>query len=71
VLIAPTSTRARQASFRPEVDIEGTATKVLVEQLGAVDVTRLGEFAGHLTPEEQWGVDTAILTVLGLNFGLN
>ena len=67
VLIAPTSTSARPASFRPEVEIEGTATKVLVEQLGAVDVTRLGDLAGRLTPEEQWGVDTAILTVLGLS----
>jgi mRNA interferase MazF len=67
VLIAPTSTSARPASFRPEVAIEGTATKVLVEQLGAVDITRLGDLAGHLTPEEQWGVDAAILTVLGLS----
>ena len=67
VLIAPTSTSARQASFRPEIDVEGTATKVLIEQLGAVDVTRLGDLAGHLTPEQQWGLDTAILTVLGLS----
>jgi mRNA interferase MazF len=67
VLIAPTSISARPASFRPEVEIDGTATKVLVEQLGAVEVTRLGELACRLTPEEQWGVDTAILTVLGLN----
>jgi mRNA interferase MazF len=67
VLIAPTSTSARPASFRPEIEIEETATKVLVEQLGAVDVTRLGDLAGHLTPEEQWGVDAAILTVLGLS----
>lgn len=64
---SPTSTSARQASFRPEIDVEGTATKVLVEQLGAVDVTHLGDLAGHLTPEEQWGLDTAILTVLGLS----
>jgi mRNA interferase MazF len=67
VLIAPTSITARPGSFRPEVEIDGTATKVLVELLGAVDVNRLRELAGHLTPEEQWGVDTAILTVLGLN----
>jgi mRNA-degrading endonuclease toxin of MazEF toxin-antitoxin module len=40
---------------------------VLVEQVGAVDVQRLGDLAGHLTPEEQWGVDTALLTVLGLH----
>lgn len=67
VLIAPTSTSARAATFRPEVEIEGSTTKVLVEQMGAVDINRLGELAGHLTSEEQWGVDEAILTVLGLN----
>lgn len=67
VLIAPTSTIARSASFRPEIEIEGAETKVLVEQIGAVDINRLGELAGHLRSEEQWGVDAAILTVLGLN----
>lgn len=67
VLIAPTSTSARGASFRPAIEIDGTTTKVLVEQMGAVDVTRLGDIAGHLSSEEQWGVDAAILTVLGLN----
>ncbi len=67
VLVAPTSTSAKAASFRPEIDIEGTATRVLVEQVGAADIGRLGNLAGHLSPEEQWGVDTALLTVLGLN----
>jgi mRNA interferase MazF len=66
VLIAPTSTSARSASFRPEIEVEGLDTRVLVEQMGAVDIGRLGELAGHLNPEEQWGVDAAILTVLGL-----
>jgi mRNA interferase MazF len=67
VLIAPTSTSARNASFRPAIDIDGTETKVLVEQMGAVDVGRLGDRAGHLTSEEQWSVDAALLTVLGLH----
>lgn len=67
VLIAPTSTSARSASFRPQIEVEGLGTKVLVEQIGAVDIRRLGELAGHLTSEEQWGVDAAILTVFGLN----
>jgi mRNA interferase MazF len=67
VLVAPTSTSAKPASFRPEIQIGGTSTRVLVEQIGAVDVDRLKESAGHLTPEEQWGVDTALLTVLGLS----
>ena len=50
VLVAPTSTGAKPASFRPEIDVEGTMTRVLVEQMGAVDMTRLGNLVGHLTP---------------------
>jgi mRNA interferase MazF len=67
VLIAPTSRSARSASFRPEIEIGGDSTRVLVEQVGAIDLSRFGDLAGHLTPEEQWGVDAALLTVLGLN----
>ena len=67
VLVAPTSRSARAASFRPEVLVDDEPTRVLVEQVGAVDVSRLGDLAGHLTPEEQWGVDAALLTVLDLN----
>jgi mRNA interferase MazF len=67
ILIAPTSTSARRASFRPEIEIGDTDTKVLVEQMGAVDINRLGDLVGHRSSEEQWGIDTAILTVLGLN----
>lgn len=66
VLVAPTSISARPASFRPEIDIQGETTRVLVEQLGAVDVGRLGDLAGHLMSEELWGVDDALLTVLDL-----
>ncbi len=66
VLVAPTSTAARQASFRPEIEIDGSVTRVLVEQTGAIDVTRLGDYRGHLSTEEQWGVDLALETVLDL-----
>jgi mRNA interferase MazF len=66
VLVAPTSTSARSASFRPEIEVQGEATKVLVEQVGAVDVGRLGSLVGHVTPEQQWGIDEALVTVLGL-----
>lgn len=67
VVVAPTSVSARAASFRPEIDLDGQTTRVLVEQLGAVDASRLGELCGHLSPEEQWGVDEALTTVLGLD----
>jgi len=66
VLIAPTSRSARPASFRPEVVIEGQPTRVLVEQVGAVDVNRLGDHVGLASPEEMWGVDESLMTVLGL-----
>ena len=66
VVVAPTSQSALAASFRPEIDLGQQKTRVLVEQIGAVDASRLGDLAGHLTPEELWGVDEALLTVLGL-----
>ena len=66
VLIAPTSTAARPASFRPEIEIDGNVTRVLVEQTGAIAISRLGDHHGHLSVEEQWGVDLALETVLDL-----
>lgn len=66
VIVAPTSRSARPASFRPEISIGEQPTRVLVEQLGAVDATRLGDLVGHVSPEEMWGIDEALLTVLGL-----
>ena len=66
VVVAPTSTSARAATFRPEVEVAGASTRVLVEQVSAVDVARLGGLAGRLAPEELWGVDEALATVLGL-----
>lgn len=67
VVVAPTSRGAKNASFRPEVDVAGETTRVLVEQLGAVDVQRLGGRVGRLTAAEMWSVDEALLVVLGLD----
>ena len=66
VIVAPTSRSARPASFRPEVDVAGDTTLVLVEQLGAVDAQRLGDQVGYLSADELWSIDDALLTVLGL-----
>jgi mRNA interferase MazF len=67
ILVAPTSRSARPASFRPEVSIAGDATRVLVEQVGAVDAQRLGRRVGQLAADEMWAVDEALGTVLGLD----
>jgi mRNA interferase MazF len=65
-LVAPTSTAARPATFRPEVQVAGRVTRVLAEQTANVDPTRLGDSAGHLTFEELRRVDAALRLVLDL-----
>lgn len=67
VIVAPTSKSAKPASFRPEAEVAGDRTRVLVEQLAAVDVQRLGRRIGRLTAEEMWSVDEALVMVLGLD----
>lgn len=66
VIVAPTSQSARAATFRPEIKIHDEPTRVLVEQLGAVDSTRLGKQVGHVTPAEQWEIDDALRLILAL-----
>ena len=65
-LVAPTSTLALAASFRPEVELLGRRTRVLAEQTAAVDPQRLGRVAGRLTNEKMRRVDAALRLVLGL-----
>ncbi|ONI85639.1 growth inhibitor PemK [Saccharothrix sp. ALI-22-I] len=65
-LVAPTSTSARHASFRPEIELNGQPTRVLVEQTTAIDPQRLGELAGRLALHEMNEVDAALRIVLDL-----
>ncbi len=66
LLVAPTSTAARVASFRPEVEIAGSVTRVLAEQTAAVGPSRLGESVGHLSFDEMRRVDAALRIVMAL-----
>jgi mRNA interferase MazF len=63
-LVAPTSTSAHAASFRPEIELHGITTRVLAEQAAAIDPRRLGSPAGHLTFDELRRVDAALRVVL-------
>ena len=65
-LVAPTSRSALAASFRPEVEVAGESTRVMAEQLRALDVGRLGDLAGRLDTEEMRDVDEALALVLAL-----
>lgn len=66
VIVAPTSTGAHPASFRPTVRIGDTETRVLVEQVTVVDPGRLGASAGRLDAAELQTVDEALSLILGL-----
>jgi mRNA interferase MazF len=66
VLVAPTSTSARPATFRPPIELAGAQTRVLVEQTRVVDPERLGPSVGRLDAAEMRALDEALLLVLGL-----
>lgn len=66
VIVAPTSTSARAASFRPPIVIADTETRVLVEQITVVDPERLGASAGRLSASELRTVDNALSLILGV-----
>ena len=66
VLVAPTSTQAQAASFRPPIVLADRETRVLVEQTTVVDPQRLGRSAGRVGAAELRSVDEALALVLGL-----
>jgi mRNA interferase MazF len=65
-LVAPTSTSARVASFRPEVEIDGRITRLLAEQTAAVNPGRLGNSMGYLSHEDMRRVNAALRIVMDL-----
>jgi mRNA interferase MazF len=65
-IVAPTSTSARPATFRPAITVDGEDTRVLVEQTTVVDPQRLERSMGRLEASELLAVDEALTLVLGL-----
>jgi mRNA interferase MazF len=66
LIVAPTSTAAPPRAFRPEIEVQGRRTRLLVEQLRAVDPARLGRTVGHLSALELRATDEALKDLLGL-----
>jgi mRNA interferase MazF len=66
LIVAPTSTSAQAAIFRPEIELDGTRTRVLVDQMRAVDPSRLDDFAGRLDAMETGEVDRVVRLMLGV-----
>lgn len=65
--IVPTSTSAATAVFRPELDIAGEPTVLLVDQIRTVDVDYLvGEPVDFLHHDDLATVEQAVSNYLGL-----
>jgi mRNA interferase MazF len=66
VLIAPTSRSAPAANFHPLIELSGTPTRVLTDQLRTLDVQAISGSLGRLSVEEMQALDDALALVLGL-----
>ena len=66
VIVAPTSTSSAPGLIRPEVVLVGETTRVMVEQMMAVDWSRLGDPVAHLTHKDLHAVDVALRNVLSI-----
>jgi len=47
-------------------EVDGVRTRVLVDQMRAVDASRLDDFAGRLSGEETAELDRAVRLMLGV-----
>lgn len=66
VTVAPTSTSARASLTRPEAEIEGRKCRILLEQMLAVDVSKLTNWLGVLDDHEMDALDDALRLYHGL-----
>ncbi|GAA2215505.1 hypothetical protein GCM10009850_109730 [Nonomuraea monospora] len=66
VTVAMTSTSAGPAIYRPEIELDGTKSRVLTDQIYSVAPSRLGAFKGALEAHESAELDRALMLKLGL-----
>ncbi|MFD6271913.1 type II toxin-antitoxin system PemK/MazF family toxin [Nocardia asteroides] len=66
VIVAMTSTGAGAAIYRPEIEFDGTETRILTDQIFTIAPERLGEFKGSLGGTELADLDRALMLKLGL-----
>ncbi|KOU19215.1 growth inhibitor PemK [Streptomyces sp. XY593] len=67
VTIVPTSTSAQDSPFRPELEISGRLTRLLVDQIRTVDVSFVhGDPVHYLDRYELAQVEHAVTLYLGL-----
>ncbi|MDQ4503993.1 type II toxin-antitoxin system PemK/MazF family toxin [Sinomonas sp. ASV322] len=67
VTVVPTSTSAGQAIHRPEIEVAGRATRMLVDRIRTIDVDYLvGDPVDYLTRDQFAEVELALAHYLGV-----
>jgi len=66
IVVVPTSTSARAATFRPEIVVAAQRTRVLCEQIRTIDARRIGDTVGMLSTDELSRIEDALEVVLEL-----
>jgi mRNA interferase MazF len=66
ITVALTSSSAGPAIYRPEIDFDGTKSRILADQIYTVSPSRLGDFKGALEAHEAAELDRALMLKLGL-----
>lgn len=67
VTVVPTSTGAGPSIHRPEVDIAGQSTRLLVDQVRSIDIDYVvGDPVDFLSRDRMAEVETALAHYLGL-----
>ena len=67
VTIIPASTGAQASVFRPQVVVAGRDTRILIDQIRAIDVSYVtGEIVDYLTRDDMAQVEHGLSRYLGL-----
>lgn len=67
VTVIPTSTSAGRSVHRPELEIDGRQTRMLVDQIRSIDVDYIvGDPVDYLTRDQLAEVDLAVAHYLGI-----
>jgi len=68
VTVVPTSTSAAASPSRPEIEIDGTSTRLLIDQIRSLDINYVkGDPVGYLAREELTRLDATLIRYLGLD----
>lgn len=71
VTVIPTSTSAGPSIHRPEVEIAGRATRLLVDQVRSIDADYVvGDPVDYLTRDQLVAVELALSHYLGVQYAL-